>query len=220
MWHRFSTCAAQNLRLPKPAMTDNLIIPGPEVTLEGRFLAGSAGLGVVITHPHPLFGGSMNNNVVWTAECAFASRGFATLCFNFRGVNQSTGSYGGGEAEVADVAAALDFLKARCPGPHYLGGYSFGAFVAGKALLQGLAAAGAVLISPPVAFMEMPWLPEVPHLKLIVAGDRDDIAPLADLQTLLAAVAPPVPIIVVHDADHFFGGREDKLFQVLREFQL
>ena len=201
-------------------MTDTVIIPGPEVTLEGRFLAGAAGTGVVITHPHPLFGGSMNTNVDWTAERAFHSRGWATLCFNFRGVGRSTGSYGNGEAEVADVAAALDFLRARTAGPHYLAGYSFGAFVAGRALLDGLAADGAVLISPPVAFMEMAWLPEVPHLKLIVAGDLDEIAPLLDLQTMLAAVDPPVPIVVIKGADHFYGGREDKLFQVLRDFPL
>ncbi len=92
--------------------------------------------------------------------------------------------------------------------------------MAGKALLQGLEAEGAVLISPPVAFMEMAWLPEVPHLKLIVAGDRDDIAPLLDIQEMLAAVEPPVPMIVINGADHFFGGQEDKLFQVLREFAL
>ena len=201
-------------------MSDLVTIPGPDITLEGRFLPGVAGPGVVITHPHPRFGGSMNNNVVYAAERAFHSRGWATLCFNFRGVGRSTGSYGGGEAEVADVAAALDFLRDRSPGPHYLVGYSFGAFVAGRALLQGLAAAGAVLISPPVAFMEMSWLPEVPQLKLIVCGDRDEIAPLLDLQTMLAAIDPPVPLVVIKGADHFYGGREDKLFQVLREFPL
>ncbi len=103
-------------------MTDTVSISGKDVTLEGRFLPGTAGPGVVITHPHPLFGGSMNNNVVWTAERAFHSKGFATLCFNFRGVNRSTGRYGNGEAETADVAAALDFLKARSTGPHYLVG--------------------------------------------------------------------------------------------------
>ncbi len=205
-------------------MDDTVSIPGKDVILEGRFLAGSAGPGVIITHPHPLFGGSMNNNVVWTAERAYHSRGFATLCFNFRGVNRSTGSYGGGEAEVADVAAALDFLKARSPGPHFLVGYSFGAFVAGRALLEGLAADGAVCIAPPLAFMDLSWLPQVPGLKLVLAGDRDDLCPLDKLRQILAAAgkrpgkAPEV--IVIPGTDHFFGGREDKLFQVLRDFPL
>ena len=96
-------------------MTETVSIPGSEVTLEGRLLPGAAGPGVVITHPHPRFGGSMNNNVVYAAERAFHSRGWATLCFNFRGVGRSTGSYGGGEAEVADVAAALGFLRIGAP---------------------------------------------------------------------------------------------------------
>ncbi len=200
-------------------MTDRVSIPGPGITLEGRWLPGPGGPGVVITHPHPRFGGSMDNNVVWTAERAFHSKGFATLCFNFRGVGRSTGGYGGGEAEVADVAAALDFLKTRSPGPHYLVGYSFGAYVSGQALLNGLAAQGAVFIAPPIAFMDLSWLPGVPGLKLVVAGDRDDICPVADLLVRWGAGAGP-EIVVIAGADHFFGGREDKLFQVLRDFAL
>lgn len=209
-------------------MSDTVTIPGPGVTLEGRFLPGTAGPGVVITHPHPLYGGSMSNNVVWTAERAFHTRGFATLCFNFRGVNRSTGTYGGGEAEAADVAAALDFLRVRSAGPHYLVGYSFGAFVVGRALLQGLEAQGAVFIAPPIAFMDLSWLPQVPGLRLVVAGDRDELCPLADLRRLWATEdrpagetpgAPP-EISIIEDTDHFFGGREERLFQVLRDFPL
>ena len=133
----------------------------------------------------------MNNNVVWTAERAFHRRGWATLCFNFRGVGRSTGTYGEGEAEVEDVAAALDFLRERTPGPLYLAGYSFGAFVAGRALLQGLAVQGAVFIAPPIAFMDLSWLPRVPGLRLVVAGDQDDFCPLAELRQLLAGTARP-----------------------------
>jgi alpha/beta superfamily hydrolase len=201
-------------------MEQQVVIEGPEATLEGRFLPGASGGGVVITHPHPLFGGSMDNNVVVTAVRAFRARGWSTLRFNFRGVGASTGAYGQGLAEVADVAAALQVLQARSPGPHLLVGYSFGAFVAARALLQTLPAQGAVLISPPVAFMEMTWLPEVPRLKLIIAGDRDDLGPLLDLQALLAGRQPPVEIVVIKGADHFYGGREEELFRVLRDFPL
>lgn len=201
-------------------MEEEVVIAGPEVTLEGRFLPGAGGGGVVITHPHPLFGGSMDNNVVWTAVRAFEARGWSTLRFNFRGVGASTGAYGQGLKEVADVAAALQFLQARSPGPHLLVGYSFGALVAARALFQGLAAAGAVLISPPVAFMEMTWLPEVPRLKLIIAGDRDEIGPLIDLQAMMVGSSPPVEMVVIKGADHFYGGREEQLFRVLRDFPL
>jgi len=205
-------------------MAETVAIPGPQ-TLEGRFASGSAGPGVVITHPHPLFGGSMNNKVVWTAERALHTRGFATLCFNFRGVNRSTGRYGGGEAEVADVVAALDFLRARTPGPHFMAGYSFGAFVVGRALLQGLMAQGTILIAPPIAFMDLSFLPRAPGLRLVVMGDRDQLCPLADWRRLWAGEAAPLGVdlpdtIVIAGADHFFWGREEQLFQVLRDFPL
>ena len=199
-------------------MTNTVSIPCQEVTLEGRFLPGTAGPGVVITHPHPLFGGSMDNNVVWTAERAFHSRGWATLCFNFRGVGRSTGTYGQGEAEAEDVAAALDFLRERTPGPLFLAGYSFGAFVAGRALLQGLAVQAAVFISPPIAFMDLSWLPRVPGLRLVVAGDQDNLCPLADLRQMLAGTAAAPEIRVIAGADHFFGGREGRAFSGIAGF--
>jgi len=200
-------------------MEEEVAIPGPEV-LEGRFIPGALGPGVIITHPHPRFGGSMDNNVVWTAARAFAARGWATLRFNFRGVGESTGAYGQGLAEVADVAAALEFLQARTPGPCYLVGYSFGAFVTARAMLQGLAAPGALLIAPPIAFMDLAFLPQVPRLQLIVAGERDELCPLAALRVLLARSQAPVALAVIAGADHFFGGREEELFQVLRDFAL
>jgi alpha/beta superfamily hydrolase len=201
---------------------EQVTIQGAGVTLEGRLMPGAGPGGAVITHPHPLFGGSMANNVVWTAVRALTARQMAALRFNFRGVGLSTGTYGGGVEEAADVVAALAFLKSRAPGPHYVVGYSFGAAVAGRALLQGLAADGAVFIAPPIAFMDLSFLAQVPHLKLIVVGDRDELCPLASLEALLTVgPAPPgeTPAIkVIQGADHFFGGAEEILFRVLRDF--
>jgi alpha/beta superfamily hydrolase len=206
-------------------MEEEVSIAGAEASLEGRLLAGDGGGGVVITHPHPLFGGSMDNNVVWTAGSAFAARRWTTLRFNFRGAGRSTGNYGGGLAEVADLAAALDFLKTRTPGPHYVVGYSFGAFVAARALLQGFMAQGTILIAPPIAFMDLSFLPRAPGLRLVVMGDRDQLCPLADWRRLWAGEAAPLGVdlpdtIVIAGADHFFWGREEQLFQVLRDFPL
>jgi len=209
------------------AMEEEVTIPGPGITLEGRLIPGAGSGGAVITHPHPLFGGSMANNVVWTAARAVTARGLAALRFNFRGVGRSTGTYGGGVEEAADVAAALDFLKSRAPAPYYLVGYSFGAAVAGRALLQGLDADGAVLVAPPIAFMDLAFLPQAPGLKLIIVGDRDDLCPLTSLQELLASgpepgghtSAPPPEIRVIQGTDHFFGGAEELLFNILREFR-
>lgn len=214
-------------------MEEKVMIPGPEATLEGLFQSDTGG-GVIITHPHPLFGGSMDNNVVWTAVRAFQARRWATLRFNFRGVGRSSGMYGGGQAEAADVVAALAFLMTRTPGPYYLVGYSFGAYVAAQALVKGLEAQGGILISPPINFMDLAFLPEVPRLELIVVGDRDELCPLAALKSLLMSLVdqaasrfqttgqqPVIPRLrVIAGADHFFWGQEAELFQVLRDFPL
>jgi len=165
----------------------------------------------------------MANNVVLTAGRALAARGMSALRFNFRGVGRSTGVYGGGQEEADDVAAALKFLKSRTPGPHYVVGYSFGAAVAGRALIQGLAADGAICIAPPIAFMDLSFLPRVPGLRLILVGDRDELCPLPSLQALMAESQPPpgetpAAVRVIEGADHFFGDGEEELFRVLRDF--
>ncbi len=197
-------------------------IPGNSVTLEGRFSPGAGPGGALIAHPHPLYGGDLDNNVVRTAARAFENRGLATLRFNFRGVGASTGVYGDGVGEVDDLIQTLAYLQTRSRPPYHVVGYSFGAYIAARALLQGLAADAAWLISPPVAFMDLGFLPQVPRLHLIVVGDRDELCPLADLRALLAhmaAEAGPPEVRVIPGADHFFGGREEELFRVLKDFQ-
>jgi alpha/beta superfamily hydrolase len=195
-------------------------IKAGEVTLEARFSPGTIPTGVVITHPHPLYGGSMDNNVVWTAHRAYGDRGWATLRFNFRGVGRSTGRYGEGLAEVEDVAGAVTFLESRVTGPCYLVGYSFGAAVAARALLEGLRVTGAVLISPPISFMDLGFLHETPGLSLIVVGDEDDLCPLAEVEDLCRHRQPPVDLKVVSGADHFYGGREEELYRILKDYLL
>jgi uncharacterized protein len=201
-------------------MEEHLHIQAGGVSLEARFIPGQAAAGIIITHPHPLYGGSMHNNVVWTAARAFGDRGFATLRFNFRGVGQSTGAYGEGLAEVEDVKGAAAYLASRVNGPCLVAGYSFGAAVAARALLAGLQTAGAVLISPPIAFMDLDFLSETPGLSLIVAGDRDDLCPLDDIERLCRNLKPPVDLKVVSGADHFFGGREEVLYRILKDYPL
>ena len=199
-------------------MEESVRLNAADAVLEGRYAPGTSTGAVIITHPHPLYGGTMDNNVVWTAARACQDRGLATLRFNFRGVGFSSGEYGDGLAEVADIQAALAFLKERAAPPYWLVGYSFGAAVAARALLAGLWAHGAVLISPPIAFMTLDFLPDTPRLKLVVAGDRDDLCPLGDLKVRLAKAKEPVELVVLPGADHFYGGREKELFQILRDY--
>lgn len=196
---------------------EHLTIQAGEVSLEARFTPGRVAAAAIITHPHPLYGGSMHNNVVWTAARAFSDRGWATLRFNFRGVGESTGSYGEGVGEVADLRAAVQYIRTRHPGASYVVGYSFGAAVAARALNQGLEVTGAVLIAPPIAFMDLGFLPQTPKVRLLIVGDRDVLCPLGDLQALLADRGTEVPLKVLPGADHFFGGQERELYTLLKE---
>lgn len=201
-------------------MEEEVFISVHGLTLEGRLVPGTSAGGAVIAHPHPLYGGSMDNNVVWTAHQAFVARGWSTLRFNFRGVGRSTGTYGEGLAEVADVAAALSFLRQRCSGPYVIAGYSFGAAVAARAMLSGLDADGLILVSPPIALMDMDFLPRVPRVLLVVAGDADSLCPLDRLQAALKARHAAVELAVISGTDHFYGGREEQLFRLLRDHPL
>lgn len=201
---------------------ERVTIAGSDVNLEGRLALGDGPGGVVITHPHPMYGGTMDNNVVWTAAQAFQTRHWTTLRFNFRGVGLSSGEYGDGLAELADVQAALSFLKSRQAGLRYVVGYSFGAAVAGRALFQGVSANGIIMIAPPIAMMEMNFLPKVPGLRLIIVGDRDEFCPLPQLEKMFSdQPADRLPEIkVVSGCSHFFAGREKLLYNILLEYQI
>jgi uncharacterized protein len=201
---------------------ERVTIAGPDVNLEGKLALGDGPGGVVVTHPHPLYGGTMDNNVVWTAVQAFQARHWTTLRFNFRGVGLSSGEYGDGLAEMADIQAALSFLGSRQAGLRYVIGYSFGAAVAGRAIFQGVSANGIIMIAPPIAMMEMNFLPKVPRLRLIIVGDRDEFCPLAQLEKMFeeqSADRRP-EIKVISGSSHFFAGREKPLYKILLEYPL
>jgi uncharacterized protein len=199
---------------------ERVTISGADVNLEGRLAMGEDVNGVVITHPHPMYGGTMDNNVVWTAVRAFQARHWSTLRFNFRGVGFSSGEYGDGISEMADIQAAVSFLASRQSTLPHIIGYSFGAAVAGYALAHGVSAAGTIMIAPPIAMMDMDFLPKVPRLRLIIVGDRDEFCPLPQLHELLSGCAADLrpEIKVVAGSSHFFAGREKELYKSLLEY--
>jgi alpha/beta superfamily hydrolase len=174
--------------------------------------------GVVVCHPHPLYGGDMKNNVVVALCRALAGGGIAALCFNFRGVGGSGGSYGGGSGESQDARAALDFLAGRdeVDGRRLgLAGYSFGALVALSTADERLRALAAV--SPPAGGLNSTSLQQgVPTL--LISGDQDDIAPATRLPEMAASLGPTCEVHSVAGADHFWWGHEEVLAAVVFEF--
>ena len=177
--------------------------------------------GVAVCHPHPLYGGDMENNVVVALCRALAAGGLTALRFNFRGVEGSGGSHGGGLAEREDARAALDFLAGldavdgECLG---LAGYSFGALVALSASDERLRALAAV--SPPAGGLDIASVQRgVPTL--LISGDRDEIAPAARLPEMAASLqllTPKDEVRSVAGADHFWWGHEEALAAAVVEF--
>lgn len=173
--------------------------------------AGSPVPGVVLCHPHPLFGGNMDNNVILAAAFALADQGLAAVRFNFRGVGSSEGQHSKGEQEHQEILGALELLKAW-PGVDGkrlgLAGYSFGASVIlGSAAVQKKARAIA-LISPPLrAFPDSP-LKKAKIPTMILSGDRDKLVQSAELPAPLESFARPPQLQIVSGADHYWGRME------------
>jgi alpha/beta superfamily hydrolase len=174
----------------------------------------------VVCHPHPLYGGDMHNSVVTEVCAALVDAGIAALRFNFRGVGRSQGGFGDGVGERDDVLAALAYLRgleAVDPVKVGLVGYSFGAAVSLLAAGEHVVALAA--ISPPSFGSAIPPL-AIRCPTLLIAGDRDDVAPTGWLTTLAAAIGPHCRVEVVPGADHFWWGHADKLAQTVAGFLL
>jgi len=191
-----------------------------DLTLEGLHHRGSSDHGVVITHPHPLYGGDMFNHVVSAVTEVYQDLGYSTLRFNFRGVGGSQGRFGDGVGEQADVAAAVACLDTHGIATVDLAGYSFGAWVNACWVGQGATVQRMVMVSPPVAFIEFTDLGDFDCLKLVVTGDRDDIAPPAMIQQHLPAWNPTARLEIIKGADHFYSGRLNQLKTILKALSI
>jgi len=174
--------------------------------------------GVVITHPHPLYGGSMHNNVVESLVHAYQQAGYATLRFNFRGVGSSQGEYDHGQGEQEDVKTALHYLAEQGKNVVDLAGYSFGAWVNALARPEGDIVHRMVMVSPPVAFLDFGPPQSIPQLRLVVAGSRDEIAPPELIQTILPNWNSSARLEIIEGADHFYGAYTEKLESILTDY--
>ena len=173
----------------------------------------------LVCHPHPLFGGTMHNKVVYRAAKAALFSGLPTLRFNFRGAGNSAGTFTGGEGERDDVRAALDYLAAHFPGlPVCLMGFSFGSWVGLEVGAADPRVSTLVGLGVPVNMSDFDFLHEVRKPKLILQGTRDEFGSVAEVTDFYHSLAEPKQIHWVQGADHFFAGKLDEVQEVLREF--
>jgi alpha/beta superfamily hydrolase len=186
--------------------------------IEGRLEKSSLQKGVVITHPHPLYGGNMNNNVVEAIGRVYRQSGYTTLRFNFRGVGNSQGSHGNGIGEQADVHAAVSYLTDLNIERIDLAGYSFGAWVNALTTITEPSLTNMIMVSPPLAFLDFGAVSDLNSLRLIVTGSRDDIAPPELIKTSYHGWNAEAQFEVIGGADHFYGGYLDKLEAILAAY--
>jgi len=176
-----------------------------EGTLEGVFqAAASEGTrGAVVAAPHPLYGGSMDSPVVSELAWAAVQAGIASVRFNWRGVGASTGTPSGDPTDAdADYSAALAHVAASVSGPVVACGYSFGAAAALRAARLHPRIEAAVLVAPPPSLLSGDTA-AVEKPLLVLAGERDELAPPGPLRAALEAL-PATRFVVVPEADHFF----------------
>jgi alpha/beta superfamily hydrolase len=166
---------------------------------------------VVVAHPHPLFGGTMHNKVVYNAAKAFSSFGLPVLRFNFRGVGLSEGGHDAGRGEIDDVRAAMDWMTAKYALPLLFAGFSFGSYVGIRACCGEARVKGLVGLGLPVRAAERDYRYEflaqcgrIP--KLFVSGDSDEFSPQGVLEAMLVSAPEPKRVVWVAGADHFFAG--------------
>ncbi|MDY6988413.1 MAG: alpha/beta fold hydrolase [Thermodesulfobacteriota bacterium] len=197
----------------------SVAFPGAAGVIEGRVANETSHKegALVVLHPHPSYGGSMDNNVVETVVLAGQVSNLTTLRFNFRGVGGSQGRYDHGVGEQDDVGAALNFLEKRyCPKTKVLVGYSFGACVAlAYCHREGHGVDHLFLISPPPFILPDDLSLELSVVRKIVLGEHDDIAPPQQVTSRVSGRGAVRLIEVLPGADHFYFGKEGDVKELL-----
>lgn len=201
-----------------------LMIPSDAgIFLEARYAAGTLPHTAILCHPHPLYGGHMDNNVVTAVGKALYDLGWGTIRFNFRGVGRSGGSYGDGEGEEEDLRSVVRYVQENLPssGSLCLAGYSFGAWIALRISQGKWRPDVLLLLSPPVDFLPFDSLRLPASPCLVVTGENDDFCSVTSMKSWLAkqGLKPDAcRLEIMPGADHFYWGHENRLAAITKSF--
>ena len=166
----------------------------------------------LVCHPHPLFGGTMHNKVVFQTAKALHSHGYPVLRFNFRGAGQSVGTHDKGRGEVDDVRAAIDYLEQEFPAlPIVLAGFSFGSVVGLKAGCADARVQELIGLGVPVNDFDLSFLKHCAKPKLIIQGGNDQYGAKDRVERLFQEIPEPKKLVFVPEADHFFTGKLEQV---------
>ncbi|WP_455873196.1 alpha/beta hydrolase [Rhizobium yanglingense] len=204
-----------------------VIFNGPAGRLEGRYQPSkekSAPIALIL-HPHPQFGGTMNNQIVYQLFYMFQKRGFTTLRFNFRGIGRSQGEFDHGAGELSDAASALDWVQ-EFASPNsktcWVAGYSFGAWIGMQLLMRRPEIEGFMSIAPQPNTYDFSFLAPCPSSGLIINGEADKVAPEKDVNGLVEKLKTQKGILITHrtvpNANHFFNGQVETLMAECEDY--
>jgi alpha/beta superfamily hydrolase len=197
---------------------------GPAGRIEALLNTGrdDARYAAVVSHPHPSFGGTMHNKVVYHAMKSFQSFGIPVLRFNFRSAGLSEGMHDDGHGEVDDLRAALEWLQREYQRPILFAGFSFGAFVGLKACCGDERVKGMAVLGLPVRAGEREYryrfLAGCAQPKLFISGTEDEYGPQAEVEAVVANALPPAKLVMVPNADHYFAGKLEQMQHALRSW--
>jgi uncharacterized protein len=205
-----------------PRTIESVLLEGPAGALEALLEVPEHGAPLevaLVCHPHPLYGGTMHNKVVYRLARGLRRNGAAVLRFNFRGVGQSQGAYDHGVGETEDARAALAWLCGRFPSlPHTLAGFSFGSRVILRLGCELRSAARVIAVGFPTRAGELDGLADCAAAKIFVQSTRDQYGPREELESLFQNLPEPKRLVWIDAEDHFFRGGldrfEEAIFQI------
>ena len=203
-----------------------VIFNGEAGRLEGKYYQSDEPFApaVVILHPHPLHGGTMNNKVVYNTFHTFVKNKFSVLRFNFRGIGKSQGEYDEGLGELMDAAVAMDWVQAQNPeaSGFWLAGFSFGAYISLQLLMRRPEISAFIAISPPANLYDFNFLSPCPAQGLIIQGTKDTIVPEESAYGLFEKLEKQrnseVEYSAINNGDHFFKGKLDEFNDTLDSY--
>ena len=199
-------------------MEKRIMIENNDIRLEAAVNEADSGRAVVITHPHPLYGGDMHNPVVAAISAVFSTQGVTTLRFNFRGTGQSSGRFDDGAGEQDDVRSAFGYLAENGFDDIFLAGYSFGSRINASVVETGIQISDHIMVSPPAAFMSFDDIDSLPGTGLVVTGSQDEIAPPGLVKAHLERWAISPQFAVIDHCDHFYSGCLPELSRIIGDY--
>jgi uncharacterized protein len=207
---------------PAPNAIRSLFLDGPAGRLEALLNEGAsdAAYAALVCHPHPVYGGTLHNKVVFHTMKALNHFGFPVLRFNFRGAGLSQGEHDHGRGELDDVRTALDWVDREFHLPMFFAGFSFGSVVGMQVACPDTRVKALIGLGLPVSPIDdrrysFDFLHQCAKPKLFVSGSRDQYAPRQELERVVESLPQPRELKIIEGADHFFEGRLREMREIL-----